>query len=55
MYRGKDIFTYVLSLNAHTDPPFFGRKNQKYHPDCKKRMEKGLLLKTKKQRMKIVL
>lgn len=35
---GKGYF-HLCAFPKCTDPPFFGRKNKKYHTDCKKRMD----------------
>ena len=36
--RGKGFFHLCKYPNC-TDKPFFGRKNKKYHTDCKKKMD----------------
>jgi len=35
---GKGYF-HQCAFPKCSDPPFFGRKYQKYHPDCKRRMD----------------
>ncbi len=35
---GKGYY-HLCAFPKCADPPFFGRKNQRYHPDCKKRID----------------